>query len=359
MKIIELHILQSFGPNVLNGDDVGDPKSCLFGGVRRARISSQSFKFAIRHGQAYRERANSTLAPRTRQLMEALRSAAAHHALTGDDNRYFAGVLDAIFGADKDGQLKSTLILSEQEIASVASAAAERLKEWRTIPEGKKYDDDRKAIYTAVAQKVSPNKSHPDVALFGRFLASDRDWDVQSATQYSHAVSVHRSDIDLDFFTAYDDVEQQSSHLGHQGFNAPTYYRYAALDVDQLCRNLDGEIEISVDAWLHGTVLSIPGGKQNSFAAFNAPDFVLAQVRDGMQRNLLGAFEVPVRAEAGGTGILGMAIDRLFEYGATLDAAYGQGGLQFSGALSTRDLAKHGIKPQSLEELSRGILGAL
>ena len=48
MKLIELHILQSFPVSCLNRDDVGSPKTAVFGGVNRARLSSQSLKRAIR-----------------------------------------------------------------------------------------------------------------------------------------------------------------------------------------------------------------------------------------------------------------------------------------------------------------------
>ena len=48
MKLIELHILQSFPVSCLNRDDVGAPKTATFGGVTRARISSQCLKRAIR-----------------------------------------------------------------------------------------------------------------------------------------------------------------------------------------------------------------------------------------------------------------------------------------------------------------------
>ncbi len=48
MKLIELHILQSFPVSCLNRDDVGSPKTATFGGVNRARISSQCLKRAIR-----------------------------------------------------------------------------------------------------------------------------------------------------------------------------------------------------------------------------------------------------------------------------------------------------------------------
>jgi CRISPR system Cascade subunit CasC len=48
MHLIELHILQSFPVCCLNRDDVGSPKTAVFGGVSRARLSSQSLKRAIR-----------------------------------------------------------------------------------------------------------------------------------------------------------------------------------------------------------------------------------------------------------------------------------------------------------------------
>src|SRR5438128_1336114 len=45
---IEIHILQNFAPSCLNRDDTNSPKDCEFGGHRRARISSQCIKRAVR-----------------------------------------------------------------------------------------------------------------------------------------------------------------------------------------------------------------------------------------------------------------------------------------------------------------------
>ena len=39
--LIEIHAIQNHSPANLNRDDLGAPKTCLFGGVTRARISSQ------------------------------------------------------------------------------------------------------------------------------------------------------------------------------------------------------------------------------------------------------------------------------------------------------------------------------
>ncbi|MBI4289609.1 MAG: type I-E CRISPR-associated protein Cas7/Cse4/CasC [Chloroflexi bacterium] len=47
--LVEIHIIQNHSPANLNRDDLGAPKTCLFGGVTRARISSQCLKRSIRN----------------------------------------------------------------------------------------------------------------------------------------------------------------------------------------------------------------------------------------------------------------------------------------------------------------------
>jgi hypothetical protein len=46
--LIEIHMIQNHSPANMNRDDLGAPKTCLFGGVPRARISSQCLKRSIR-----------------------------------------------------------------------------------------------------------------------------------------------------------------------------------------------------------------------------------------------------------------------------------------------------------------------
>ena len=45
---IDIHVLQSVPPSNLNRDDTGSPKTATYGGVRRARVSSQAWKRATR-----------------------------------------------------------------------------------------------------------------------------------------------------------------------------------------------------------------------------------------------------------------------------------------------------------------------
>jgi len=67
MDLIELHILQSFPVTCLNRDDVGAPKTAMFGGCQRARVSSQCWKREIRD-QAKEQNPQRTVPPRIVQL---------------------------------------------------------------------------------------------------------------------------------------------------------------------------------------------------------------------------------------------------------------------------------------------------
>ena len=49
--LIEVHILQNHAPSNLNRDDTGSPKEAVFGGYKRARISSQCLKRSIRRSE--------------------------------------------------------------------------------------------------------------------------------------------------------------------------------------------------------------------------------------------------------------------------------------------------------------------
>lgn len=45
---VDVHCLQTLPPSCVNRDDTGTPKSCIYGGTERARVSSQAWKRAIR-----------------------------------------------------------------------------------------------------------------------------------------------------------------------------------------------------------------------------------------------------------------------------------------------------------------------
>ncbi|MBQ7267532.1 MAG: type I-E CRISPR-associated protein Cas7/Cse4/CasC, partial [Synergistaceae bacterium] len=45
---VDFHVIQTVPPSCVNRDDTARPKTAIYGGVTRARVSSQSWKHAIR-----------------------------------------------------------------------------------------------------------------------------------------------------------------------------------------------------------------------------------------------------------------------------------------------------------------------
>lgn len=176
-----------------------------------------------------------------------------------------------------------------------------------------------------------------DVALFGRMIADDKALNVDAAAQVAHALSVHEVDNEFDYFTAVDDhledSEPGAGMIGTVEFNSSTLYRYATVDVDALASNL-GHDTSEVDAtaraivtFLRSFALSMPTGKQNTFANRTRPDAVIVSIRRGAPVNLVGAFEDPVTGSVDRSR-LAEAADRLAAYSTDLDAAFGDGAEQ-------------------------------
>ena len=45
---VDFHVLQTVPPSCVNRDDTGSPKTAVYGGAVRARVSSQAWKHAMR-----------------------------------------------------------------------------------------------------------------------------------------------------------------------------------------------------------------------------------------------------------------------------------------------------------------------
>lgn len=76
---VDLHVLQSVPPSNLNRDDAGTPKNAVYGGARRARASSQSWKRATRTMFSGLVPAED-LATRTRKIQQLLANRLAERA---------------------------------------------------------------------------------------------------------------------------------------------------------------------------------------------------------------------------------------------------------------------------------------
>lgn len=328
---IDIHVVQTVPPSNLNRDDTGSPKTATYGGVRRARVSSQAWKRATRRDFEQHLDA-SELGTRTKRVVELVADAIRRaDGAVGEDDAHKAaeGVLTAagitikaprvkkgeVAGPSEAGYL---LFLSAQQIAALADVARESLASGEKV--------DKKA-----AQALIKGKNSIDLALFGRMVADVSDLNVDASCQVAHALSTHAVETEYDYFTAVDDHKAEDAAedagagmIGTVEFNSSTLYRYATIDVDRLRQNLgdDQATGSAVEAFLRSFVTSMPTGKQNTFGNRTLPDAVVVSVRSDQPVSLVGAFEEPVKETIEG-GRARRSVEKLAQYAAEVQAAWG------------------------------------
>ena len=324
---VDIHIIQSLPPSCVNRDDSGSPKSAVYGGVRRLRVSSQSWKRATR--LYFNDLLDAKdVGVRTKRVVEVLAERITEDApeLAGDA----AGLAEKVFAAakiklssprgKKDAPQESgyLLFLSTSQIERLAGLAIASARGGEAL--------DAKTV-----KKIFKEAHAVDIALFGRMVADDTDLNIDAACQVAHAISTHAAENEYDFFTAVDDEKNRSEEedagagmMGTVEFSSATMYRYATVNLDMLVENLgDGDAALrALEVFIKGFCLSMPTGKQNTFANRTLPETVVISVRDDQPVSLVGAFEEPV-PEASGTGYADRSVSGLAQYAETIEKNYG------------------------------------
>ncbi|MCX4097899.1 type I-E CRISPR-associated protein Cas7/Cse4/CasC [Nocardia sp. alder85J] len=329
---VDVHVLQTVPPSNVNRDDTGSPKSAVYGGVPRARVSSQAWKRATR--TMFADLVDpATLGVRTKRVVELV--AAAITATSTDITEPEAAAIEVIKAAgvkdlekpkrgkkneaaeDEVEQSKYLIFLSATQIQRLAALAIEAARTGEPVDK-------------AAARAAAQSTHSIDVALFGRMVADAADLNVDAAAQVAHAISVHAVNNEFDYYTAVDDRAPEDNTgagmIGFVEFNSSTLYRYATVNIEALRTNLGDDIATvrAVAAFVTAFVRSMPTGKQNTFAHRTLPDAVLVSLRTDQPVNLVTAFEEPVNA-AGSARAIGAAKALADRYQA-IENAYGNGG---------------------------------
>lgn len=371
---IELHMIQNFAPANLNRDDTGAPKDCEFGGHRRARISSQCLKRSIRTNAVFTQATEVPLGYRTRYLADLFAKAMSPDSDPNQEVKDVALELASEYvkpSSDHPEQGSAMVYVSEDEIDG---ASQQLLNQWAEITaDEKKRKNAIKQIVKGLVKQQKHATSAPDIALFGRMLANKTprlSFQLHAACQVAHAISTHRVDMEMDYFTAVDDIREErqetgAGHISSTGYNSSCFYRYARIDWKQLVKNLNGDAGMArktLEGFLRASVAAVPSGKQNSFAANNPPAFLLAVVRsDGMGWSLANAFEKPITPTRE-RSLSQSSIEALDDYWAKLAKTYGESTLKTVAALQLDDneLSNLGDKLQpSIDEWTSAILTAV
>ena len=211
-------------------------------------------------------------------------------------------------------------------------------------------------------------------------LAEQPGRNTDGACQVAHPISTHKVDMEMDFYTAVDDLnpaeETGAGMMGVVGFNSACYYRYALVDRDQLARNLAGktgrengkwtqkldvkdyqEADTVIKAFLEAMVYAIPTGKQNSFAAQNLPSFGLFVRRQGgVPISLANAFAKPVRPTKDDDDLVGLSVAALTKHWDALKKAYGEQGARVTACFHIEQEGRlNGIGGSDKETVERAI----
>ncbi|MEW6871861.1 type I-E CRISPR-associated protein Cas7/Cse4/CasC [Trueperella pyogenes] len=309
--VIDIHALQTVPPSLINRDDTGAPKSAIFGGVPRQRVSSQAWKRAIRR-YFENEIGQEAVGLRSRNLpevivnrvMEISPEFGLEEAIEGVQNLFKApGAKQGIKlvepkvskdGEDSDNQspyptTAALLFLSPHQIERAAQAIV---------------DADGEKITKAEATDILDTKHSVDMAMFGRMLADAPAFNIDASVQVAHAIGVHESEPEFDYYTAVDDVLEDAEEIGAGMIGttqmmSSTLYRFATINVEGLATNL-GNVDMANEAavlFIRAFIESMPTGKQNSFANNTLPELVYVAVRNTRSVSLVNAFEDPVGRE--------------------------------------------------------------
>lgn len=319
---VDFHVIQTVPPSCINRDDTGSPKTAVYGGVRRARVSSQSWKRAIRQSFCA-EVSEEKIGIRTKKLVKLV----AEEIRTIDQQTPLeeaAKLAHKIINACGVSTKKEKNEEEEQTKALffISRTQAHNLAEYIL---GHK-DEDDKTIKKEAKKLLTENHSI-DIALFGRMVAEDPSLNADASAQVAHAISTHRVENEYDYFTAVDDLAQKDNAgagmIGVVEYNSATLYRYATVAVHNLAKELGDESQLAADvvvAFAKAFITSMPTGKQNTFANRTLPDAVLITLRYDQPVNLVGAFETPVRTLEG--GYVELSIGKLTEYAQKIYSSY-------------------------------------
>ena len=280
---VDFHVLQTVPPSCINRDDTGSPKTAIYGGVTRARVSSQAWKHAMR--QAFVEESlldEEDVGKRTKKVTELVEKEIAALAPEKDAAKLAKKTLDNAGIKNDEKGTKALFFISQAQIKVLAQLAVEE------CADKKEY---KKALSTAPSA---------DIALFGRMVADDPSLNFDAAAQVAHSISTHAVQNEYDYFTAVDDCQVEDNagagHLGTVEYNSATLYRYATVNVMELERHLGAKKAAEVvRSFGEAFIRSMPTGKQNTFANRTLPDAVYVTIREDQPVNLCGAFERAVR----------------------------------------------------------------
>ena len=302
---LDIHVIQTLPPSNINRDDTGSPKTAVFGGVRRARVSSQAWKKAIR--DYFKENGNlSNVGVRSLDvvsfLAEKIRELKPELSLEDAVNKSVKTFNAAGISTTKDNRVKALFFLGKEQADNLAKEAV-------------KDNLDKKALQDILNSNIAI-----DIALFGRMVADDASLNEDASAQIAHAISTHGVQSEFDFYTALDDLSKEDQSgagmLGTIEYNSSTLYRYGNVALHEFYRQLNenkGQTIEAIKLFVEAFLNSLPTGKMNSFANQTVPASVVVSLRKDRPVSFVSAFETAVKTKLSQEGYINESIEAMFK----------------------------------------------
>lgn len=360
-KFLQFHALTVYPAANLNRDDSGRPKTVVFGGSQRLRVSSQSLKRAWRTSASFEDAVGEHRGVRSQRFADNLRQRLIEGGLPITEvDATMRGVATLIGKPSKKkdlpvGTTEQLVFLAPEEVRRLQSLAQRCLDdatfrqklsalgkpskkkgadsdEAEDSEESGTADSKLKAERTKMREELLLQADGAaDIAMFGRMLADSPSFNREAAVQVAHAMTTHAVAVEDDYYVAVDDLKDPAdredagtSFIGVQEYGAGVFYLYACVDRDLLVKNLAGDTALARDAiaaLIEAACLVSPRGKQASFASRARASFGMCEYGAQQPRTLAAAFLKPMT----GNDHLEESIRRLSAFRDNLDAAYGPG----------------------------------
>ena len=328
---LDIHVIQTLPPSNINRDDTGSPKTAVYGGVRRARVSSQAWKKAM--GDYFKDKAdNGYLGVRSKRIVEYV----AKKILEIDETLSFEeaekksleAFTSAGFTITEENKLPTLFFLGDRQAGDFARAALDNIKDALTL------------------RKIIKNNVSIDIALFGRMIA-DKDLNrviskenekskkiidngenevsrislnEDASSQIAHAISTHGVQTEFDYFTALDDLSKDAkpgaAMIDTIEYNSSTLYRYGNVALHEFYHQMKEnkeETKKAIILFVEAFLKSLPSGKINSFANQTIPSSVVVSLRKDRPVSLVSAFETPIKTKLSQEGYVNESIEAMFK----------------------------------------------
>ena len=328
---LDIHVIQNLPPSNINRDDTGSPKTAVYGGVRRARVSSQSWKKAMR--DYFKDKAdNGYLGVRSKRIVEYV----AKKILEIDETLSFEeaekksleAFTSAGFTVTEENKLPTLFFLGDRQASDFARVAVDNVKD------------------AAILHKIIKDNVSIDIALFGRMIA-DKDLNrviskenkkskkiidngeneissislnENASAQIAHAISTHGVQTEFDYFTALDDLSKDAkpgaAMIDTIEYNSSTLYRYGNVALHEFYHQMKEnkeETKKAIILFVEAFLKSLPSGKINSFANQKIPSSVVVSLRKDRPVSLVSAFETPIKTKLSQEGYVNESIEAMFK----------------------------------------------